>query len=127
MNLKGIHVHIGSQITHTRPYVKSLKKVLDFIEKNHVHIDWLNVGGGFGINYKEDDARTAKEIAAYLAEEIMKVFGGHPTVVPTGMVALDYGNHLITQYVSDDGVRTGDEEYSWLVSYLFRLDVYVTI
>jgi len=63
VNLKGLHVHIGSQITDTRPYVKSLKKVLDFIDKNHLHVDWLNVGGGFGINYKEDDAKTAKEFA----------------------------------------------------------------
>jgi len=72
------------------------------------------------------DSRTAKGIAAYLAEEIMKVYGGHPTVHPTPLT-LDNGNFLITQYQSDMGVRTSDDEYSWLLSYLFRLDIPVMV
>ena len=72
------------------------------------------------------DSRTAKEIAAYLIEEIMKVFGGHPTTHPTPVV-LDNGNFLITQYQNENCVRTGDNEYSWMVSYLFRLDVPVAV
>ena len=72
------------------------------------------------------DDRTAKEIAAYLAEEILKVYGGHPTVHPTPLT-LDNGHFLITQYQNDYGVRTGDDEYSWLISYLFRLDIPVAV
>ncbi len=74
------------------------------------------------------DDRTAKEIAADLAEEVMKVYGGHPDpdntpVVPT----LDNGNFLIAQYQSDFGIRTGDNEHMWTVQYLCRLDVPVAI
>jgi len=69
------------------------------------------------------DSRTAKEIASYLAEEIMKVFGGHPTSAPSGTITLNSGNHLITQYLNDYGVRTGDDEYQWTIEYRFRLDV----
>jgi hypothetical protein len=72
------------------------------------------------------DARTAKQIAAFLAEEIMKVFGGHPTVAPTGLTLIN-GNHLITQYRNDFGLRTEDNAYQWVVVYLFRLDVPVMI
>lgn len=73
------------------------------------------------------DSRTAKEIAATLAEEVMKVFGGHPTQAPSGVITLDNGNHLITEYQNDYGIRTGDEEYQWRIDYLFRLDVPVMV
>ncbi len=72
------------------------------------------------------DSRTAKEIAAYLAEEIMKVFGGHPTVAPTALT-LDNGNFLIAQYQNDFVIRTGDDEYRWTVEYVFRSDVPVAV
>jgi len=70
------------------------------------------------------DGRTAKKIAADLAEKVMKVFGGHPTTSPDPLT-LDDANHLITQYVSDFGVRLDDEVHSWTIDYLFRLDVLV--
>ena len=73
------------------------------------------------------DTRTAKELAAYLAEEIMKVFGGHPTVSPTATISLDNGNHLITQYVNDFALRIGDGEYEWDLTYTFLLDVPVMV
>jgi len=68
------------------------------------------------------DARSAKKIAADLAEAIQAVFGGHPSTVPTGMT-LDNGNHLITEYQTDWGIREGDAEYQWSISYLIRIDV----
>jgi len=73
------------------------------------------------------DDRSAKEIAADLIAEVMSVFGGHPTTAPTATLTLDNGNHLITQYQNDYGVRTGDDEYQWIIDYLFRLDVPVAI
>ena len=61
-------------------------------------------------------------IAANLAEEIMKVYGGHPDTPPQAL-ALDSGKHLITTYQNDFGIREGDDEYAWTVSYLFKVDV----
>lgn len=71
----------------------------------------------------ESDSRTCQEIAAYLAEEIMKVFGGHPTVSATGSIELSNGNHVLTQYQNDFGANTGDDEFQWAVSYLIKVDV----
>ena len=72
------------------------------------------------------DSRTAKEIAAFLVEEIMSVFGGHPEDSPT-TPSLDFGNFLIAQYQNDSGLRLGDDEYQWTVSYLCRADVPVGV
>jgi hypothetical protein len=70
----------------------------------------------------DGDSRTAKQIAAYLAEEVMKVFGGHPTVAPESMT-LDNGDHLVTLFQNDYSMREGDSCWMWTVSYIFRIDV----
>jgi hypothetical protein len=68
------------------------------------------------------DSRTAKKIAADLAEEIMKVFGGHPTDGPSAL-SLDNGNFLQAEYVNEASIRQGKNEHQWIVSYNFKLDV----
>ena len=74
----------------------------------------------------DGDARTAKKIAADLIEKVMKVFGGHPDTSPEPLV-LDNAKHLITQFVSDFGLREDDDIHSWTVNYNFRLDVPVAV
>lgn len=69
------------------------------------------------------DSRSIKEIAAYLAEEIMKAFGGHPTVAPQAILTLDNGSMLPAKYQTDYGIRIDDNEYQWVVSYLLQSDV----
>lgn len=68
------------------------------------------------------DSRSAKQIAADLGEEVMKVFGGHPDVTPEEMT-LDNGNHLVTLYQNDFSIREYDAHWMWMVSYVFRIDV----
>ena len=74
-----------------------------------------------------DGAYSAKELAGDLAGKIMAVFGGHPTISPTAVIALDNGEHLITQYQNDYGIKTGNDEYQWVIVYLFRIDVPVAV
>ncbi len=62
----GIHIHIGSQITNSKPFVKAIKKALLFIDKVRCSgspIDYLNIGGGLGIIYSKEKPQTAKEFA----------------------------------------------------------------
>jgi len=73
------------------------------------------------------NSNTGKELAGGLIEAIMEVFGGHPTEAPTGSLELDNGNHLITQYLNDYCIRNGDDEYEWVLTYNFRLDVPVAV
>ncbi|MGB2600109.1 MAG: diaminopimelate decarboxylase [Candidatus Omnitrophota bacterium] len=64
VDLKGIHLHIGSQITEVKPFEETIKKVLSFLDRSKVEIKWLNLGGGFGIDYDEEKAKTAQELAS---------------------------------------------------------------
>ena len=92
-----------------------LREVRDAQVTFNVHAE--EVGG---------DSRSVKQIAAYLAEEIMKVFGGHPTTTATAVMTLDNGNVLICEYQTDYGVRINDDEVTWVVSYRIQTDVPVT-
>ena len=94
----------------------SIREVRDISVTFNIHAGLVN-----------GNDRTPKEIAANLAEELMKEFGGHPTIAPAASITLDNGNHLITQYQTDYGVRSGDDEYLWVVEYIFRLDVPVMV
>ncbi len=68
------------------------------------------------------DNRTAKKIANDLAEHIMKIFGGHKEVAPQ---PINLDGLLEFRYDSDVGVRTGDDEYLWIVSYEALVDTCV--
>ncbi|MBI3271492.1 MAG: diaminopimelate decarboxylase [Planctomycetes bacterium] len=66
VRLVGIHLHIGSQILKVEPYVDALAKVKGFLAacraRGHA-LAWIDMGGGFGIFYKDRDARPAREFA----------------------------------------------------------------
>ena len=62
----GMHMHIGSQITTTEPYSGAVAKGVELIGRlrrmGHP-IEWYNMGGGYGINYKGSEARPVEEFA----------------------------------------------------------------
>ena len=57
INIKGIDIHIGSQIRSLTPFKKAFKKVLNFcLELDELGFDIKNIdlGGGVGIDYESD-------------------------------------------------------------------------
>jgi diaminopimelate decarboxylase len=67
LKISGLHIHIGSQITTSEPYVAALKKVITFIaelRKEGVVLEYLNIGGGLGIIYDKETPQTAQRFAA---------------------------------------------------------------
>jgi diaminopimelate decarboxylase len=66
VNIKGLHIHIGSQITESAPFIFAITKMVKFIRqlKNKgVEIEYLNIGGGLGIIYDRETPQTAKDFA----------------------------------------------------------------
>lgn len=63
LSLEGLHIHIGSQITKSEPFVKAIKKTLNFIDKNNLDIRYFNIGGGLGIIYSDEKPQTAEKFA----------------------------------------------------------------
>ena len=63
INITGLHIHIGSQITEFTPYVKALGKIERFLKESKIDVTTLNIGGGLGIVYSNEKPQTADEFA----------------------------------------------------------------
>lgn len=55
LRIKGVQMHIGSQLTDIAPFVEAVKKVTPFVaELKAKHgIDYFSIGGGIGIIYRD--------------------------------------------------------------------------
>jgi len=59
VRFSGMHLHIGSPVNSVEPYVETVTRALalcDQLAREGVTIDLLNLGGGWGISYQDDDA-----------------------------------------------------------------------
>jgi hypothetical protein len=72
------------------------------------------------------DERSPKQVAADLAEDVMRVFGGHPIVSPTAM-SLTHGGVLPFQYAQDFPFKDELGKYSWIIIYHILIDVPVAV
>ncbi|HEX5284697.1 MAG TPA: diaminopimelate decarboxylase [Bryocella sp.] len=64
----GVSVHIGSQIRDTAPFAESVKRVRALIEdlrSDGIKIEYLDAGGGFGIEYGRAPFNPAERVADY--------------------------------------------------------------
>jgi diaminopimelate decarboxylase len=80
LDVTGIHLHIGSQITRMGPFVQAARKAVSLIRQlrqaGHV-IHTLNLGGGIGILYDREKpitpAQFAKALIPLLAKERIRL------------------------------------------------------
>lgn len=62
----GLHMHLGSPILKAEPYKQGAEKGVNLIKRFRAQghdIQYLNMGGGFGINYRKDEAKPATAFA----------------------------------------------------------------
>lgn len=97
IDIKGVTCHIGSQITKISPFVDAfnrLRKLIHTLRKEGMVISYLNVGGGLGITYDQEDAPhpldyaraildIAKELKCILILEPGRVIVGNAGVLIT--------------------------------------------
>jgi diaminopimelate decarboxylase len=55
LEIKGVQMHIGSQLTSAEPFIEAVKKVVPFAEelKKRYGIQYFSIGGGIGIIYQD--------------------------------------------------------------------------
>ena len=73
----GLHVHLGSQIRDTAPYIELVDWLAGFIEEHGMgDLPVLDIGGGFAIAYTDDEVELAiepgvEQVCAHLAERLI--------------------------------------------------------
>ena len=73
IQVMGIDVHIGSQITDVEPFVAALEKLLEFVDlldATGVHLDHLDLGGGLGIRYHDEEPPELKDYLGRLFQRL---------------------------------------------------------
>lgn len=132
--LDGVHCHIGSQIFQIDPFVHAGEVMLDFIakvkEECNYEIKTMNLGGGFGIKYTDEDTpveydlymkkvsdtvkQKAKELGVKLPFIIIEP--GRSIVAPAGITLYTVGGikeiPTARKYISVDGGMTDNIRYA---------------
>lgn len=73
LEVVGIDCHIGSQLTSTVPFLDSLDRVLALakhLDELGLHIHHLDLGGGLGIRYRDEQPPEPRELAAAVSERL---------------------------------------------------------
>lgn len=108
ININGVHMHIGSQITSGAPFVNAIKKVVAFIEDlraEGIAIEYLDIGGGLGIIYKDEKPQTAAEYAEKVVPILKKT--GLKIIMEPGRFIVGNAGIFVTKvlYVKDNGIK----------------------
>jgi diaminopimelate decarboxylase len=81
LKISGIDCHIGSQLTELAPFLDALDRVLlltESLAKNGIAIDHLDLGGGLGVRYDDEEppvpADYAEAMSGRLANTTYEIF-----------------------------------------------------
>lgn len=104
----GIHKHIGSQLTKISPFVDALKRILiliDELAKSGIKIDHLDIGGGLGITYLDEEPPQPRD----LAKQILPLLEGRDltVVMEPGRSLVGNAGILVTKTLY---LKEGDEK-----------------
>jgi diaminopimelate decarboxylase len=104
----GLAAHIGSQITDLAPFseaAEALCALADQIQQEGVTLDYLDVGGGLGIIYREVHAPALEDWVAAVARPVAAA--GYDLVLEPGRSIVGPSGLLLTQvlYTKNQGGR----------------------
>jgi diaminopimelate decarboxylase len=73
LDIVGVGCHIGSQLTEVSPFLDTLRRMkllIEALRKEDIQIRYLDLGGGLGITYSEEDPPHPREYARALLQEV---------------------------------------------------------
>jgi diaminopimelate decarboxylase len=101
LRVTGIDCHIGSQITDTGPYLDALDRLLDLVEAldaEGITLRHIDLGGGLGIRYDDEQPPAADVLVAALAERIAaRGHGARELILEPGRSLVGNAGVLVTE------------------------------
>lgn len=98
INAIGIDCHIGSQITVMEPFINALERLMqliNLIEDNGINIRHVDIGGGLGINYRNETPPTESDYV----KSVQQIFSGSPyeIIIEPGRSIMGNAGVLLTR------------------------------
>ena len=108
LEIRGIDVHIGSQILESAPYERALDQVLDLaaqVRAEGIDLDFLDLGGGFGVGYDDEDGLSVEDLAAMVMPRLAET--GLRLILEPGRFIVGDAGILVTRvlYVKHSGAK----------------------
>jgi diaminopimelate decarboxylase len=109
LEVRGIDVHIGSQILDPEPYTRALAQVLDLaaeVRAEGIDLDFVDLGGGFGVGYEGEDGLSVEGLAAIVVPRVAET--GLRLILEPGRFIVGQAGILVTKvlYVKQSGPKT---------------------
>jgi diaminopimelate decarboxylase len=106
LEVRGVDVHIGSQILEVEPYRRALEQVLRLVDELRAEghaLEYLDLGGGLGISYTGNEGISADDFAAAVVPAVADT--GLRLVVEPGRYIVGSAGVLLTRvlYVKEGG------------------------
>lgn len=111
VRLSGLHVHIGSPVYDSAPYVQAISRInelIDELEADGHEIKTLDLGGGFGADYETGRSPAAADYAKAIAPLLKdRVSRGLQVILEPGRTIIGNAGVLLTrvQFVKDSGEK----------------------
>jgi len=106
IRIVGLHMHLGSPIITTQPYKSGVEKGLKLIEQLRAQghkIEYMNMGGGFGIHYRKQEAPPADAFAEVIVPAVKQA--GCKLILEPGRFIVGNAGILVSRviYTKDSG------------------------
>lgn len=108
LNVVGMDCHIGSQLTDIAPYKDALQRLLslcDTLEEHGISLNHLDLGGGQGIRYKDEQTMDLTAWASSMYREIGD--RSYEIIVEPGRSIVGNAGLLLTQV---NTIKTGEHK-----------------
>jgi len=108
LDIIGIHTHIGSQITNAGPFVDTVRILGELIRElrsQGIEIRYIDLGGGLGITYKDEEPPSPQALAQALMPFIKPL--DCTVILEPGRVLVGNAGVLITRVLY---TKTGPEK-----------------
>ena len=116
IKIMGVSCHIGSQLTRISPFVESLRKVKAFVGRlaeKEIFINYIDLGGGVGITYDDEEPPHPQEYAKAIKEELGALRA--TLIFEPGRVIAGNAGIMVTEVQYTKTNRGGEKEKNFVV------------
>jgi len=104
----GVSCHIGSQLTEVRPFVEAVQRIKELVLKlraEGMNIQYMDIGGGLGITYNQEEPPHPRDYAQALMKELQEI--DCTLILEPGRVIVGNAGVLVTKVLY---TKEGDEK-----------------
>ena len=111
IDLIGIDYHIGSQIETIEPFIEaivSVSKIIKELEKNSISVELIDMGGGIGIDYSNNNVPSIKQFGKAINQAIKdNELDKYNLILELGRCIVGNAGYLITkvEYIKKDSEK----------------------